>query len=414
MLPFESFVGLRYTRAKRRNQFISFVSMASMAGIALGVAALIVVMSVMNGFQGELRARILSVVSHAQIAGKDGRLAGWEAVARQASARPEVVGAAPYVSAQGLLSFQRGVQGAQVRGVVPALENTVADLGRRMVAGELEALRAGEFGIVLGRDLARHLGARLGDRVTVISPQGQVTAAGVLPRLKRFRVVGIFEVGMYEYDAGLALMHLADAQRLYRMGDTVSGVRLQLQDLFEAERVVRALSASLPGDVEVTDWSRSHGSFFRAVQIEKRAMFTILSLIVAVAAFNLISTLVMAVADKQADIAILRTLGAAPGSILRIFVVQGVAIGVAGSLIGLVSGIVLALHIDTIVPFLERLVGMRFLAEDVYVVSALPSDLQLGDVLAIAVVALGLSFAATLWPAYRAARIQPASALRYE
>ncbi len=414
MLPFESFIGLRYARAKRRNHFISFISMTSMAGIALGVAALVVVLSVMNGFQKELRGRILAVVSHIQVQGPGGKLPGWEAVSATVRRHPEVVGAAPYVNAQGLISFQHTVQGTQVRGVLPDREDTVAEIGSHMTAGRFEDLRAGEFGIVLGRELARNLGARLGDKVTVISPQGQVTAAGILPRVKQFRVVGVFEVGMYEYDSGLALMHLADAQRLYRMEDTVSGVRLKIADLFGAERVSRDLAKALPKGVELIDWTRSHGSFFRAVQIEKRAMFIILTLIVAVAAFNIVSTLVMAVTDKQADIAILRTLGAAPGAILRIFVVQGAMIGVVGMLVGVVSGVVLALNIDVIVPFLERALGVQFLSKDVYVISELPSDLHVSDVVTIALVSLGLSLVATLYPSYRAARINPASALRYE
>ncbi len=414
MLPFEYFVGLRYTRAKRRNHFISFISMTSMAGIALGVAALIVVLSVMNGFQKELRSRILGVASHVQLTAFEGGLSGWATIADAAKANPEVTAAAPYIHAQGLLSFQQTVQGSIIRGVVPQMEDQVADIGRSMKKGSLDALKPGEFGIVLGKELARNLGVRMDEKVTVIAPQGQVTAAGVLPRVKQFRVVGIFEVGMYEYDSGLALLHLADAQRLYRMEDKVSGVRLKLKDLYAAPRVSRELSASLPGDVFVTDWTRSHANFFRAVQIEKRVMFIILTLIVAVAAFNIVSTLVMAVTDKQADIAILRTLGASPGSIMKIFIVQGALIGCIGTIFGTVAGVLLALNIDVVVPFIESTFGVQFLAKDVYYISDLPSDLQWDDVFVIAGVSFGLSLLATLYPSYRASRLEPAAALRYE
>ncbi len=414
MLPFEYFVGLRYTRAKRRNHFISFISMTSMAGIALGVAALIVVLSVMNGFQKELRARILGVASHVQLSAFEGGLAGWATVADIAKANPEVAAAAPYIHAQGLLSFQQTVQGSIIRGVVPQMEDQVADIGRSMKKGSLDALKPGEFGIVLGKELARNLGVRMDEKVTVIAPQGQVTAAGVLPRVKQFRVVGIFEVGMYEYDSGLALLHLADAQRLYRMEDQVTGVRLKLKDLYAAPRVGRELSTTLPADVFVTDWTRSHANFFRAVQIEKRVMFIILTLIVAVAAFNIVSTLVMAVTDKQADIAILRTLGASPASIMKIFIVQGALIGCIGTIVGTLAGVLLALNIDVVVPFIESTFGVQFLAKDVYYISDLPSDLQWDDVFVIAGVSFGLSLLATLYPSYRASRLEPAAALRYE
>jgi lipoprotein-releasing system permease protein len=375
LLPFEYFVGLRYTRAKRRNHFISFISMTSMAGIALGVAALIVVLSVMNGFQKELRSRILGVASHVQLAAFEGGLSDWKRIADLAGRNPEVTGAAPYINAQGLLSFDQTVQGALIRGVQPELENRVADIGNSMKKGSLDALKPGGFGIVLGSELARNLGVRMDEKVTVIAPQGQVTAAGVMPRIKQFRVVGIFEVGMYEYDSGLALLHLADAQRLYRMEDKVTGVRLKLADLFAAPRVSLQLGQTMPADVFVTDWTRSHANFFRAVQIEKRVMFIILTLIVAVAAFNIVSTLVMAVTDKQPDIAILRTLGASPASIMKIFIVQGALIGVIGTIVGVVGGVALALNIDVVVPFIEQTFGVQFLAKDVYYISDLPSDL---------------------------------------
>ncbi len=412
--PYELFIGLRYTRAKRRNHFISFISLISMLGIGLGVTALIVVLSVMNGFQDELRARILGVAAHVQITGEDNTLADWQKVAAEASRQREVVAAAPYVAAQGLLSFGQAVQGAVIRGVLPVEESRVADIGVHMKAGRLENLQAGEFGIVLGSELARALGVGMGDKVVLIAPQGQVTPAGVMPRLKQFTVAGIFEVGMYEFDAGLALINLQDAQKLYRMGDRVSGVRLKLKDLYRAPLVVRDLSTMLTGDLYISDWTRQHANFFRAIQIEKNVMFIILLLIVAVAAFNIVSTLVMVVTDKQSDIAILRTLGASPASIMKIFIVQGALIGVIGTLLGVVGGVVLALNVDVVVPAIERTFGIHFLAKDVYYISELPSKLQWGDVTVIGSVSLVLTLLATLYPSWRASRTNPAEALRYE
>jgi len=415
---YELFVGLRFTRARKRNSgrnhFISFISLVSMLGIALGVAALIVVLSVMNGFQKEVRARILGVASHVQLTGADNRLADWQAVASEAAVHPQVVAAAPFVNAQGMLLFGAAVRGAVVRGIVPQLEEKVADIGRNMVAGKLEALAPGEFGIVLGAELARALGAVPGDKVTLIAPQGLVTPAGILPRLKQFTVVGLFEVGMFEYDSGLALIHVQDAQKLYGMAENVSGVRLKLQDLFQSREVTRDLMARMRGDIYISDWTRSHANFFRAVQIEKTMMFIILLLIVAVAAFNIVSTLVMAVTDKQPDIAILRTLGASPGAIMQIFIVQGALIGVIGMFLGVAGGIALAVNIDVVVPFLERLLSIRFLSREVYYITELPSDLQRGDVIVIALVSLALSLLATIYPSWRASRVNPAEALRYE
>ena len=385
-----------------------------MAGIALGVAALIVVLSVMNGFQKELRTRILGVASHVQISGTDNKLADWPAVAKTASEHPRVIGAAPFVNAQGLLSFGQSVRGSIVRGVIPELEEKVADFGAHMRAGKLEALRAGEFGIVLGAELARALGVMYGEKLVVIAPQGQVTPAGVVPRLKQFTVVGIFDVGMFEYDSGLALIHLEDAQKLFQLGDAVSGVRLKLDDLYAARTVAREIMVKFDSNIYATDWTRSHANFFRAVEIEKRVMFIILLLIVAVAAFNIVSTLVMAVTDKQADIAILRTLGASPASILQIFVVQGVLIGVIGTLIGVSAGVLLGLNIDVVVPALERIFSVQFLSKDVYYISDLPSDVQWPDVIVIGVVSLVISLLATLYPSWSASRVNPAEALRYE
>ncbi|HET9701626.1 MAG TPA: lipoprotein-releasing ABC transporter permease subunit [Burkholderiales bacterium] len=411
---YELFIGLRYTRAKRRNHFISFISASSMIGIALGVAALIVVLSVMNGFQKELRARILGVASHVQITGLQNRLPDWQSIADLAGAHPEVVAAAPYVMGQAMLAFEHRVQGALIRGILPAQEAKVAEIAQHMRAGELDDLEPGGFGIVLGSELARALGVRLGEKVVLITPQGQVTPAGLLPRLKQFTVAGIFEVGMFEYDHGLALIHLEDAQKLLRLEQDVSGVRLKLGDLFLAPKVSRELLRELPDTAFVSDWTRQHANFFRAIQIEKNVMFIILTLIVAVAAFNIVSTLVMAVTDKQADIAILRTLGASPRSILKIFMIQGSLIGVLGTLIGVAGGVALALNVDVVVPAIERLFEVQFLSKEVYYISDLPSDLQWRDVLTIAGVSLVLSLLATIYPSLRAAGINPAEALRYE
>jgi len=415
--PYEVAVGLRYTRARKgsgRNTFISFIALISMAGIALGVAALIVVLSVMNGFQKELRARILGVASHVQITGPGGQLRGWPRIAEQASQNKEVVAAAPFVNAQAMLSSGAGVRGTVVRGIEPVLEDKVADIGDKMVQGSLDELEPGSFRIVLGIELARALGVARGDKITLIAPQGLVTPAGLLPRLKQFTVSGIFEVGMFEYDSGLALIDIEDAQKLYGMGDAVSGVRLKLEDLFRSREVARDLVDRIDAQLYVTDWTRSHANFFRAVQIEKNVMFIILLLIVAVAAFNIVSTLVMVVTDKQSDIAILRTLGASPRGIMKIFIVQGALIGVFGTLVGVIGGVLLALNIDVVVPFLEHTFNVQFLSREVYYISELPSDLQRGDVIAITAVSLVLSLLATLYPSWRASRVNPADALRYE
>jgi len=413
--PYELAVGLRYTRARRgsgRNTFISFIALTSMAGISLGVAALIVVLSVMNGFQEELRNRILSVASHIEIRGMP-TLADDAAVARTALANPRVKAAAPYVMGQAMLSVGEANRGAIIRGVDPAREAAVADIGAHMRAGALTDLKPGEYGIVLGVELARALGVQLGDPVVVITPQGTMTPAGALPRLKTFRTVGVFEVGMYEFDSGLALIDLDDAKKLYRL-DGVSGVRLKLDDLFVAPAVARSLARTLAINGEVRDWTQSHANFFRAVQIEKRVMFIILTLIIAVAAFNIVSAQVMTVTDKVADIAILRTLGAAPSSITAIFMIQGALIGVIGTLIGVVGGVLLALNVGTVLPAIERLFSVQFLDKTVYYISELPSDLQRGDVVTIAGIALGLALVATIYPAWRAAKVNPAEALRYE
>ncbi|MEZ0231960.1 MAG: lipoprotein-releasing ABC transporter permease subunit [Methylophilaceae bacterium] len=415
-LPYELFVGLRYTRAKRRNHFISFISLTSMVGIGLGVAALIIVLSVMNGFQEELRARILGVASHMQITGASNVLQDWPEVVKSVKDAPHVEAAAPYIMAQGMLSYGQSVQGALVRGILPADEDKVAELGANMRAGKLSDLRAGEFGIVLGAELAQSLGVILGDKVVLMAPQGQFTPTGVVPRIKQFTVVGLFQIGMYEYDAGLALIHMSDAAKLYRMDTDVSGVRLKLDDLFKAPEVSQQIANQLSsqGNFYVTDWTQQHANFFRAIQMEKRVMFIILALIVAVAAFNIVSTLVMAVTDKRADIAIMRTFGASPRSIMQIFIVQGALIGVIGTVIGSVLGAIIALNIETIVPFIERVIGIQFLAKDIYYISELPSHLLWSDVFVITGMSFILSLLATLYPSWRAAKINPAEALRYE
>jgi lipoprotein-releasing system permease protein len=420
LAAFELFVGMRYTRAKRKNHFISFISLTSMVGIALGVAALIVVLSVMNGFQKELRTRILGVASHLEITGSNNTLSGWQSIAQSSAKQPHVLASAPYITAQGMLSYGQAVQGAIIRGVLPADEDKVADLGRHMKAGNLKDLRAGEFGIILGADLAFALGAQIGDKVVVLAPQGQFTPTGVVPRLKQFTLVGLFQIGMYEYDAGLALIHIEDAAKLYRMADKVSGVRLKLDDLFDAPTIAAAMNEqlnrlpNLNGGYYVTDWTQQHANFFRAVQMEKRVMFIILTLIVAVAAFNIVSTLVMAVTDKRADIAIMRTFGASPRSIMIIFIIQGALIGVIGTLAGAFFGILIALNIGTIIPFIEGLFHVQFLAKDVYYISDLPSDLIWSDVITIVIMSFILSLVATLYPSWRASKVNPAEALRYE
>ncbi len=411
---YETQIGLRYTHAKARNNYISFISIVSMAGMALGVAALIVVLSVMNGFQKELRDGILGVVSHLEVSGADGSLEHWRDVLNQLKTQRNVLSGAPYVMTQGMMTRGDAVRGTIIRGILPEYEDQVADLGRNMRAGLLTDLKPGEFGVILGAALAQSLGVVIGDKVVLITPQGNITPIGVIPRLKQLTVVGIFQSGVFEYDSALALMQLNDAQKLMRMGDDVTGIRLRLSDLFLAPMVARDLESRLGPQYSVTDWSQSHANFFRAVAIEKKMMFLILLLIVTVAAFNIVSTLVMAVTDKHSDIAILRTLGARPGSIMKIFVIQGSSIGVLGTLTGILLGVLLALNLETIVPILEKLFGFDLFPADVYQLSQLPSELNWHDVGVIGIVSLSISIVATLYPSWRASRLNPAESLRYE
>ena len=415
-IPYELALGWRYTRAgraTRRNGFISFISGVSMLGIALGVAALIIVLSVMNGFQKEVRDRMLSVVSHIEIFAPGGAaLPDMARTLAEARQQPQVVGAAPFVAAQALLARGEDMKGALVRGIDPDHEAEVTDLAAANTA-VLAQLVPGAFRVVLGAELARSLGVRVGDVVTLIAPAGQVTPAGVVPRLKQMTVAGTFDSGHYEYDSALVMLHHEDAQRIFRL-EGPTGIRLKLADLHQARSVAMALAGSLSGDLLIRDWSQQNRTWFAAVQLEKRMMFIILTLIVAVAAFNLVSTLVMTVQDKRADIAILRTLGASPQSILGVFVVQGAMVGVIGTLAGLLLGLGVALNIDVIVPAIERLLNASFLPKDIYLISKMPSDPQPSDIVPIGVISLVLSFVATLYPSWRASRVNPAEALRYE
>ncbi len=416
-LPYELEVGLRYTRAGRsssRNGFISFISGVSMLGIALGVAALIIVLSVMNGFQKEVRDRMLSVVSHIEVFAPSGAaLPDVALTLKETKANAQVIGAAPFIAAQALLARGEDMKGVIVRGIDPALESQVTDLAIALQDTAFKQMQSGSFGVVLGAELARSLGVREGDKVTLIAPSGQVTPAGVVPRLKQLTVVGVFDSGHFEYDSALAMLHVDDAAKIFRL-EGPTGIRLKIKDLHDARAVTQMLAGSLSGDLRIRDWTQQNRTWFAAVQLEKRMMFIILTLIVAVATFNLVSTLVMTVQDKRADIAILRTLGASPQSIMGIFVVQGAMVGVIGTLSGLALGLLVAFNIDVIVPFIEGVLRTSFLPRDIYLISRMPSEPQYSDIMPIAVIALILAFAATLYPSWRASRVNPAQALRYE
>lgn len=411
--PYELFIGLRYTRARKRSHFISIISLISILGITLGITALITTLSVMNGFGKELRGRILGVISHVTVTETTGPLRDWRATAERIH-DPRVIGRAPYISGQGMVAHGQNVSGVLVRGVLPSEEDQVSEFGSHMIEGRLDALKPGEFGLVIGSALAWKLNLSVGSPVSLVIPQALVTPAGLMPRFKRFTVVGIFRMDMYEYDSGLVLMHLDDAAKLYQLGNRVTGLRLKLDDLDAAPRVAAELSTALGPDYLTRDWTREHGNFFRALKIEKTVMFVILLLIVTVAMFNVISTLVVVVTEKRADIAILRTLGASPKSILGIFLAHGSVVGVVGTAIGTLCGVLLALNVEPIVHGIERLFSTSFVAADVYFISELPSDLHWSDVALVSGCSLILGLLSALYPAWRASKVQPAEALRYE
>lgn len=411
---FEYWIGKRYVSSRSKNSFVSLISVISMLGIAIAVSVLIVVLSVVNGFERELKDRLLAMSSHASIEGVEGQLGNWDELTDFAANDPRVVGAAPYISGQALLIFGEALSGAELRGIDPVQEVGVSGVADLMTQGDLSDMRSGEFSIVLGVELASHLNVGIGDKVTVTLPAGMVTPAGIVPRTKRFTVSGTYRVGMYEYDRRLAFIHLDDAQKLYRRKDSVTGVRLAVGDIFEAPQIVREVAVNYGQYVLITDWTKRNVNFFKSIQITKSILFVILLLVVAVAAFNIVSTLVMVVKDKQADIAILRTIGARPADVIRIFMTQGTIIGVVGTLCGAGLGVLLATNLESIVGFVESVFGMKFLAADVYFISDLPSDLRIGDVIRISSIALALALISTLYPAWIAARTAPAEALRYE
>lgn len=412
--PLVFYIGLRYTRAKRRTQFISFITLTSVLGIALGVTALITVLSVMNGFEAELRERILGMTSHATITGNYGQLDNWRELDRKLKDYPHVEGAAPFISGQVMINADRRVSGTMLTGIMPDYESRVSEVASNMKAGTLSDLIPGEYGIVLGAELANYLGILVGDKITVISPQVNSTPAGIVPRMRRFTVVGIFQVGMYEYDRNMAMIHIEDAAKLFRMDNAVSGLRIKLDDLFNAPKITRTMADALHNEYQVSDWTLAHSNFFRAIQTEKVVMFIILLLIVAVAAFNIVSTLVMVVTDKRGDIAILKTQGLTSGAVMGIFMVLGTIIGVVGTLMGTVGGVLLAFNAGNIVKRIEEFFHVHFLPADVYYISQLPSKLVWADVYAIAGIAFLLSLLATIYPAWQASKINPAEVLRYE
>ena len=413
-MKYELLIGRRYLRASRGNRFVSLISTISMVGVAIGVAVLIVVMSVMNGFEREVRQRILSLTSHASISALSFRLSDWQDAAARVRGNPAVLAAAPFIEDQALLIAGDKSSGAVVTGVLPEDERQVTIIAEKVTAGSFDALEPGEFGIVLGDELAKALGVAVGGRVVIVTSLRTTTPAGVMPRMRAFKVVGLFAAGMYEYDRNLAYVHVADAARLYRMGDDVTGLRLKLADMFAAPLVVRELARDLGGGYYIDDWTRKHANFFRSIQLTKSALFIILLLVVGVAAFNIVSTLVMVVKDKRSDIAILRTVGASPRSILSIFLTQGVAIGMIGTLSGVLLGVLISLNLESLIHGLEALLGLHFLDAKVYFITDLPTRIEWSDVVQISLTAFGLCCLSTLYPSWRAARTQPAQSLRHE
>jgi len=411
---YEMLIGTRYLRSRKRNGFISFISLISVLGIALAVAVLIIVLSVMNGFEYEVRSRILGVVSHAAITGWDGRLEDWQRARELAEMHPQTEAVARFITGQGMLVGRENIRGVELRGIDPEQEVGVSDFPALMQAGSLESLQSGAYGIVIGRSLADMLDVGVGDKLILMVAEGVTTPAGLVPRMRRFTVQGIFYAGMYEYDRGLVLMHVRDAARLLRLGDAVSGIRIAVTDPLQAPTIVREIARSLEQDAFITDWTRQHANFFRSIQLTKSIIFVILLLVVAVAAFNIVSTLVMVVREKRADIAILRTLGASPMGILKIFVTQGALVGLAGTLLGVVLGLILAANLASIVAAIEGMFNMKFLAPDVYFISDFPSRIQFSDVVRVSGIALLLALLSTLYPAWRGARTEPAQALRHE
>jgi lipoprotein-releasing system permease protein len=413
-LPYELLLGLRYTKAKRRNGFISFISLSSMIGIALGVTALITVLSIMNGFQQELRDRILGMTAHMTLTERDERLLDWQSLYEQVKEHPEVLGAAPNIMEQGMLTYGDKVKGVAVRGILPAYEGEVADIEGKMVYGQLSDLQPQAYGVVLGAELAVSLGVSVGDKVTLIAPQGSISPVGIVPRIKRFTVTGLFQAGMHEYDSGLAIIHIEDAQKVFKYQQSVGALQLRIVDMFDVFKIRHELAERLDQVYYVRDWTQQHANFFKAIEMEKRMMFIVLALIIMVAAFNIVSTMVMVVTDKQGDIAVLRTLGATPNSIQFLFIIQGLVIGLSGAFLGLLGGVSLALNIDVIIPFIEGLLGFKFFPADVYYISQVPSKLVWSDVWYVSGLAFLLTLLATLYPARKAAKIHPAEALRYE
>lgn len=415
--PLSFYIGLRYTCSKRRNHFISFIALASMLGIALGVTVLITVLSVMNGFDYEIHNRIFSMAEHVKISTANGNLPDWSEMAKRTATLPQVSASAPYVSGQGMVSNAGVVSGVMISGILPNMEQRVSEMGRVMVQGSMFDLKPGGFDIIIGQELATHLGIGVGDKLVLITPQATMTPVGVMPRFKRFTVVGVFHVGegFGYYDSAAVFIHLNDAQKLLQLGgDVVSGLRLKVKNLYDAPLVSAKLSQMLPYNYLVSDWTQEYGAYFKAIRMEKTTMFVVLLFIVAVAAFNLVSSLVMTVADKRSDIAILRTLGASPQSIMTIFIVQGSIIGLIGTSLGVIGGILLALNAPALVTALENALHAHFISASVYFVNYLPSRLDWMDVLHIGIAAFVMSLLATIYPAWRAAKTQPAEALRYE